>query len=416
MQHFHDKTNITLKNSFEQTQFIDWRTQPRSFKTYPEFFRRYKLDDYEELKFIKNFGKITTTKKYGKEEVNLRTNPSAGGLYPCEIYIQIRGIKGFLSGIYHYEVLEDSLCLIHELSNDGLEYYFNENSSKKFIILISNVYFRSSWKYNNRASRYLLLDIGHQLASIFSSLKLENINFSFNFNFDKKRLNEEFGFNCQEFFQSAVLIDNEKETKPKRLRERPVTVCPTDYFIKNSFIEEFAKELEKENFDIKENFSFFENLSKEQLQTAINRRRSVRAFKKESISKAEFAFITENIFKISQKLNIEIFFINNNIEDMKRGVYKNVTLLKEGDFKEIETKLAFNQKLAGESCFTLFYTSKEKKYAKAVIFCAFFAHIISLKATHLNISSSGIGAYFDDETQNFLNTKNNILYLQAVGK
>ncbi len=135
MQHFHDNTNITLKNSFEQTQFIDWRTQPRSFKTYPKFFRRYKLDDYEELKFIKNFGKITTTKKYGKEEVNLRTNPSAGGLYPCEIYIQIRGIKGFLSGIYHYEVLEDSLCLIHELSNDGLEYYFNETSSKKFVIL-----------------------------------------------------------------------------------------------------------------------------------------------------------------------------------------------------------------------------------------------------------------------------------------
>lgn len=90
MQEFHNKTNITLKNSFSQTQFIDWRTQPKAYKEYPKFFRRFNLDDYEELKFIKNFGKITFTKKYAQEEVNLRTNPSAGGLYPCEVYIQIR--------------------------------------------------------------------------------------------------------------------------------------------------------------------------------------------------------------------------------------------------------------------------------------------------------------------------------------
>lgn len=185
MQQFHKKTDITFKNSFEQTKFIDWRTQPRSYKLYPNFFRRYNINEYEELKFIKNFGKITTTKKYGKEEVSLRANPSAGGLYPCEVYIQIRGIKGFLSGIYHYEPLNNNLTLIHELSNDGLEYYF-DTDSKKFIFLISNVYFRSSWKYENRANRYLLLDTGHQLASIFTSLKAENIKFEFEFNFDKK--------------------------------------------------------------------------------------------------------------------------------------------------------------------------------------------------------------------------------------
>ncbi|WP_320035648.1 nitroreductase family protein [Halarcobacter sp.] len=416
MQQLHKQTDITLKNSFEQTQFIDWRTQARSYKLYPNFFRRYNIDEYEELRFIKNFGKITTTKKYGKEEVNLRANPSAGGLYPCEVYIQIRGIKGFLSGIYHYEPLNNNLTLIHELSNDGLEYYFNTDS-KKFIFLISNVYFRSSWKYDKRANRYLLLDTGHQLASIYTSLKNENISFDFEFNFDKKNLNKEFGFDTQEFFQCAILVDNEKDTKPKQLRETLVSVAPTDYFIKNIFLEEFIKRIEDEKIEEKIDSRIFENLEIKNIQNSIDKRRSIRGFKKESISKNEFEELTKDIFEIAQKINIELYFINNNIKDMKQGVYKNVTLVEEGDFKPTAAKLAFNQKLGGDSCFTLFFTANENSnYLVSYIFSAFLAHIINLRCTNLDIGCSGIGAYFDDESKKVLNTTNNILYLQAIGK
>lgn len=416
MQQFHNQTDITLKNSFEQTQFIDWRTQPRSFKLYPKFFRRYNIDEYEELKFIKNFGKITSTKKYGNEEVNLRANPSAGGLYPCEIYLQIRGVKGFLSGIYHYEPLNNNLTLIHELSNDGLEYYFNTDS-KKFIFLISNVYFRSSWKYENRTNRYLLLDTGHQLGSIFAALKIEDIKFNLKFDFDKKALNEEFGFDTQEFFQCAILVDNEKDTKLKKLRENLVHVSPTDYFIKNSFLEEFIEKLENEKLDENLNLEFLKKIELNNIQESIDKRRSIRGFKKEPISKKEFEQITKNIFDIAIVLGIEIFFVNNNVEDMSKGTYKNVTLKTSGDFKVLATKLAFNQKLGGDSCFTLFYTSKsENNYIISYIFSGFLAHIINLRATALNIGCSGIGAYFDDETKKALNTSNNILYLQAIGK
>ena len=416
MQQFHNNTDITLKNSFEQTQFIDWRTQPRSFKLYPKFFRRFNINEYDELNFIKNFGKITTIKKYGKDEVNLRTNPSAGGLYPCEIYIQIRAVKGILSGIYHYEPLNDTITLIHELSNDGLEYYLDTNS-KKFIFLISNVYFRSTWKYGNRAIRYLLLDTGHQLSTIYAALKNENIKCDFKFDFDKKSLNTDFGFDNQEFFQCAIVVENEKDTKAKKLREPIVNVAPTDYFIKNEFLENFIKKLEdeitKEDFDIK----VFDDFKLENIQNSINNRRSIRGFKKESISKKEFDQITKDIFNIAQKFNIDIFLINNNVKNMKLGIYKNVTLLKEGDFKATSTKLAFNQKLGGDSCFTLFYTSKNSaNYILNYIFSAFIAHLLSLKAINLDIKSSGIGAYFDDESKRILNTNNNILYLQAIGR
>lgn len=417
MQIFHDKTEITLKNSFEQTAFIDWRTQPRNYKRYPEFFRRYKIDEFDELKFIKNFGKITQTKKYGKEEISLRTNPSAGGLYPCEVYIQIRGVKGFLSGIYHYEPLEDNLVLIHELSNDGLEYYFEKNKQYRFVILISNVYFRSSWKYENRAIRYLLLDTGHQIGSIYSSLKLENIDFKIEFEFDRNLINESFGFEGFEFFQVAILSEFHKEKETKPLRENLVNVSACDYQIRNSFIDNFINHLEHENFSSTIHFDFLEELEKKNLEDSINKRRSIRAFKQEAITKNDFNLITKDIFEYSHSFGIEIYIIVNNIIGLQSGIYKNVTLLEEGNFIEHSKKLAFNQKLGGTSCFTLFFTSKVgSNYIQNYILCGFLAHMLSIRAINLDISSSGIGAYFDDECKKTFKTQNNILYLQAIGK
>lgn len=418
MQEFHSKTDITLKNSFSQTQFIDWRTQPQNYKEYPTFFRRFNLDEYEELKFIKNFGKITQTKKYGKEEVSLRANPSAGGLYPCEIYLQIRGVKGFLSGVYHYEPLSNNLTLIHELSLDGLEPYFNDLKQQKFIFLLSTSYFRSSWKYEKRAIRYLLLDIGHQIGSIYSALKLADIDISLCLDFDKEFLNKDFGFYKSEFFLSSLLSFEYKDYECKKpLREKIVSVSPCDYHIQEPFIEEFYKNSLKETSKELPFPNFFKDLNHKELQKAIDNRRSIRGFKKDSITKDEYEFILKDIFEYAKTFNIDIYLINNNIESIQRGCYKNVTLQEKGDFQELSTKLAFNQKLAGDSAFTLIYTSSETEhYIRNYILCGFLAHIIHLKSTHLNIACSGIGAYFDDECKRFCKTKNNILYLQAVGR
>ncbi|PLY09712.1 MAG: hypothetical protein C0625_00505 [Arcobacter sp.] len=417
MQEFHNLTDITIKNSFEQNQFIDWRTQPKSYKTYPEFFRRFNLDDYEELKFIKNFGKTTYTKTYGKDEVKLRANPSAGGLYPCEIYIQIRGIKGFLSGIYHYESTKNSLALIHELSLDGVESYFKDTKQQKFIFLISNVYFRSSWKYGKRTIRYLLLDTGHQIASIYAGLKLVGHESLLNFDFDKKLLNEEFGFEGFEFFQTSILSQEYKEKEPKKLREKLVNVSACDYQIREAFVEEFYEKICDEKSPEISKLNFLNEFSKEELQETVNKRRSIRAFKKETITKDEFKFITKDIFEFSLAYGIEIFFVNNNIEGLTKGVYKNVTLQRAGDFSEKASNVAFNQKLGGNSAFTLFFTSKtSSNYVQNSILSGFLAHIINLRSSYLDIGCSGIGAFFDDLCKEFFETSNNILYLQAVGR
>lgn len=417
MQKYLDKTDINAKKYLTGSNFIDYRTQPNAFKKFPSFFQSYNLDDIEELKFIKNIGKITSTKKYGNVEINLRTNPSAGGLYPCEIYIQLRGIKSLVNGIYHYEPLENKIRLIHELSNDGIEFYFKNKNQKKIIFLISNAYFRSNWKYEKRAIRYILLDTGHLLGSIYAALELEQQPFNIDFNFDKELLNKDFSFDNFESFYTSVFTQIHKEIEPKKLRTPIVNVSACDYQLKDEFIEEFYKNIKKENFPIISEINFLSNIKKEDLQKAINNRRSIRAFKKEAISKDDFLFITKDIFEFAQKFGLEVYFINNNISGMKKGLYKNVNLEKEGDFRQIATKLALNQKLSGDSCMTMFFTSENSEnYYFLYILTGFIAQILYLRATFLEISCSGLGAYFDDISKEFLDTKNNIFYLFTIGK
>ena len=92
-------------------------------------------------------------------------------------------------------------------------------------------------------------------------------------------------------------------------------------------------------------------------------------------------------------------------------------MIKEGDFEQIATKLALNQKLGGDSAVTFIFTSKDvDNYFYLYILTGFISQILYLKSTYLNISCSGLGAYFDDICKEFLDTSNNIFYLLAIGK
>ncbi|MFA6788527.1 MAG: SagB family peptide dehydrogenase [Arcobacteraceae bacterium] len=417
MQTFHDATNITLKKYYGEPHFIDWSTQPRSYKIYPHFYRRFSLDEHPSLAFIQNIGKTTFEKTYYNDTIRLRTNPSAGGLYPCEVYVQIRGVQGVVSGIYHYEPLNNSVVLLHELTHDGVEFYGKDQTQYQFTFFISCAYFRSAWKYGKRSIRYVLLDLGHQMGAIYAALCLENTTAIVDFEYHQEALNEALGFSNEEFVVGCIKVNSYKETPTLALRQNLPVVQPCDYFIRDAFIEAFFQK----NFEQKE-FTFpryeaLKSIPHTALQEAINSRRSIRAFKKESINKEDFLEICQDIFELALANSIEIFTINNNIEGFTKGLYKNVTLQKEGNFEEIASSLALFQNLAKSSCATLFFTAKSTtSYSHTTLLCGFLAHMIYLKATLLNVGCSGIGAYFDDDCQTFLETSNNILYLVVLGK
>lgn len=415
---FHQQTKHSYMSIRKSAFFLDWRTQPKNHKNYPDFHQRYKIDNFEELNELNLIGGITYEKIYPDGSYHLRTNPSAGGLYPCEIYIQTRKVKGLLNGIYHYEPYTKTICLLHEINDDGVECYFADKTQQNgFIFLVSAIYFRSSWKYRDRSIRYILLDSGHQLGSIYASLFVMDKNAKFDFDFDKLGLNEAFGFKDEEMFTLSCFSSTlgTKEAKPLTLKFPFVSGC--DYSEKNSFVEDSYKQSAMFKDSAIENIDFFTDISKEKLKTAIIQRRSIRAFRQISILKNEFDFIVKGIFDFAMRYNIEIFYTIHNVADKKQGLYKNDKLLKEGDFSEKSRYLSLEQNIGGQSAVTFYFTSDEiRKYQKVNILSGFLAQIIYLKSELKQIGCSGIGAYYDDETKEFLGTSNNILYLLAIGR
>ncbi len=418
MPYFHNETKHSYLSIRKNAFFLDWQTQPESTKHYPHFYNRFKISDYEELKDLNLIGGITFEKEYPTGKYYLRTVPSAGALYPCEIYLQIKGVKGLISGIYHYEPYSASLCLLQECESDGVEHYFKDKSGKKGIIfLVSSIYFRSSWKYRDRSIRYILLDSGHQLGTIYAAMCVMGRDSNISFDFDKLALNDMFGFRSDEMFTTALFSSENGSKEAKPLKQKMPYVCGSDYLESNSFIEDaYSKSAVFGDEDINE-LPFFRDIPKEQLKAAILNRRSIRAFYQKSIEKKQFDFIVKDIFKFAEKYNIDIFYTVHRIEGLEKGLYKNGELLSSGDFSEKSRYLALEQNLGGHSAATFYFTSPEiEKYQKANILSGFIAQVIYIKSEMKEIGCSGIGAYYDDEAKEFLGTKNNILYLLAIGK
>jgi SagB-type dehydrogenase family enzyme len=415
---YHQQTKHSYMSVRKNANFLDWRSQPTNSKSYPHFYQRFEIADYEELEDLNLIGGITFEKSYPDGVYHLRSVPSAGGLFPCEVYIQIRGVKGLLDGLYHYEPKTASLVLLQEIDRDGVEYCFKDGMKQKgLLFLISSVYFRSSWKYKDRAIRYVLLDTGHQLGAIYAGLCVMGKESEFVFEFDKLSLNEMFGFRDDEFFLCALKSSTQAEASVDKLRQNLSFVSGCDYLETNKFIENAYKEGANYNEEDFKPSDFFANIPKEQLKNTIINRRSIRAFRTLEMEKGEFETIVEGIFLFALQHNIDIFYTTHLVNGVERGLYKNGELLQEGDFRSKSRYLALEQNLGGQSGVTFYFTSNDvEKYQKVNILSGFLAHIIYLKSELLGIGCSGIGAYYDDECKEFLQTKNNILYLLAIGR
>jgi SagB-type dehydrogenase family enzyme len=101
-----------------------------------------------------------------------RSAPSAGGLYPLELFAVIGKVKGLKPGIYRYSWKDHSVRLEKEgdlraeLARAALNQLFIQDAP--LIIVITAVYERTAWKYGRRGTiRYVHMDAGHAAQNIF---------------------------------------------------------------------------------------------------------------------------------------------------------------------------------------------------------------------------------------------------------
>jgi len=143
--------------SFEEA--LIKRKTVRSFRPDP-----LKLEELSQLVWSTN-GLVDP---YGR-----RVIPSAGALYPLEIYVAVgeRGVEGLGKGVYWYLPEEHALKLLkpedvrRELSEASL--WQTWMAQAPVMVVLAAEYARTTSKYRERGYRYVLMEIGHSAQNLF---------------------------------------------------------------------------------------------------------------------------------------------------------------------------------------------------------------------------------------------------------
>ena len=425
---YHQNTKHSYNSIRTNPNRVNWNNPPNKFKFYSKDYKRVDLNSQNEnYNFLYLISGISAKKTYPDVEYYLRINPSAGALYPNELYFQVRNISGFENGIYHLEVGSSRAVLLQKLEiNEGIEELLDLSYSVDgFIFFISSLYFRSSWKYKNRAFRYCLLDAGHLIGTIEASSYLFDKDFELIYDFSKEKLNEFFSFDEKEFFTSIVIAGKKQQNEKVSFSLSLPTLDGASYieenisfFEKNKLVEmAYQDSLNIVDKKAQENRAIF-NFQKQRFKDTIFKRRSIREFTKQSISKIKFESILNVVnqaIKSDCDEQVDIYYTINRVEGMILGLYKNGQLLRTGDFSSTAGYLCLEQDLGKSSAGTFFLTSKGKNYQELYQKAGIIGHRLYLASNYLDIGCSGIGAYYDDEVCEFIEENTMVLYALAIG-
>ena len=189
---YHQQTKHHLFRYARAPGALDWVNQPDPFRRYEGCpliaLPRLKPEQepasppYEDLyrpgamasaaltaatlsRFLECSLAISAWKQAGDTRWSLRANPSSGNLHPTEAYLLIDQVEGVSSspGLYHYAAQEHALELRAEWSAQRFGSLMRAFPPKAFLLGLTSVNWRETWKYGERAFRYCQHDVGHAL-------------------------------------------------------------------------------------------------------------------------------------------------------------------------------------------------------------------------------------------------------------
>lgn len=159
---------------------LDWANEPNPFRCYIGARlipldrkgindlqdRPSQLDIHSLSSLFFNSLALSAWKSAGGSTWSIRVNPSSGDLHPTECYLISGNVEGIVGspGIFHYTSKEHALEQRSEIKPEDWNVLRMPDGS--FLVGLSSIYWRESWKYGERAFRYCLLDAGHAIACI----------------------------------------------------------------------------------------------------------------------------------------------------------------------------------------------------------------------------------------------------------
>ncbi len=189
---YHEATKHTPHRFARSPGFLDWKNQPEPFRiykgaplirlpfikegpgaAYPGLFER-QGNEFQEFSieniagFLELSLGLSAWKSAGGESWALRINPSSGNLHPTEAHLILPPLSTGKAhcGVFHYNPFFHALEMRSLFSPKVWDDIIGHFKTEGFIIGLSSIFWRESWKYGERAFRYCNHDVGHAAACL----------------------------------------------------------------------------------------------------------------------------------------------------------------------------------------------------------------------------------------------------------
>ena len=134
--------------------------------------QRRSVRDYQPSALnLKHLGQLMWAAQGINHPEGLRTAPSAGALYPLELYVVSGNVEGLVPAVYHYDVQDHSLnkTIDGDLRKPLARAALNQTwlADAAAVITFTVVYDRTTRKYGQRGKRYVDIEVGHAAQNLF---------------------------------------------------------------------------------------------------------------------------------------------------------------------------------------------------------------------------------------------------------
>lgn len=491
-QHYHQRTKYDPETIAQQGRSLDFSQQPIPFKDY-KLGTSIGLKEYLEpdidpvlvqwqrlsrLLYC-SYG-ITAVIPYPDHPLYLRTAPSAGGLYPAELYI-IAGEGTILpAGLYNYQVKTHSLLRFWDShvwsALESACLWHPALAKTQIALVVTAVFQRSAWRYEDRAYRRICLDSGHLLGNIELAASICDFKAHLMGGFADQPFNQLLYLDPDhEGVMAAIAladlldVDQNLPPTPTLLPSPTITDYPalkegelllfthqatqiqSEEITYNSDLPDAAK-VDKYNFP----FCLKVPLSNApihwgddlvDLKESILKRRSTRRFTGAPLSLSDlglllsFTYCPEQYQEQGLDSNpdffdlglIQTFIAVLDITDLETGCYYYAVHAQE--FRQIRFKnfrreahyLCLGQDLGRDAAAIVFHTADlqgaiarygDRAYRYLHMDAGHLGQRLNLAATHLNLGVSGIGGFFDDQVNEVLGIPDEeaVLYITTLGQ
>ncbi|WP_027183374.1 SagB family peptide dehydrogenase [Desulfovibrio inopinatus] len=424
------------------------------------------LDEETLAVLLASSGGISEVRPAQGGEIHLRVAPSAGALYPCELYIAVRNVAGIEPGLYHYFVAQHTLSKLRSgvftAQAMGIE---GRAENAAALVFVSTIFFRSAWKYDKRSYRYLNLDSGHVIEAMGAAADGLHVGCTQDWVFDDDAVHRFLGVDRTREACLAIMHLNAKTAHQER-EESSVTVesslsglskaAPQDdtpeavwaihalTSATGAVRKELAEPKVSGDASSDTNWRALDILDERQVDEkplfeTVMLRRSKRNFITETVRRETFSLLASCFAQPLSMANEEfvtshigIAMALQSIEGWQNGIYwldTNRTHARQaahGSFGPDIAKASLEQMWLSNAALLVgfFLRSGEidrhlgpRGYRACMMACAEFGHRLYLGATSLGLGACGIGAFYDEEVARFYHAQSGErpAYIVAVG-